>query len=330
MAVKKYSDWIVDRSKKFGQVMAFGGSERVRIDEALLLIRQKVLTAAADFNHDRINGPESDFSSIVSAANTLPMMADMRLIEIRQAEGLKEDLEPFLEYITAPCSTSILVLIFDHVDLRQKLPKALAAQNQLYVFDAPKEFEMPQIIAEYLKKHELKCSSEAANLLAITVGTDISFLENALLKLSVAVANKNVQADDIEKHLKGKNHDAFTFGRLVANADKPRALTLLCNLQNEQEVPLKLVGLLAWQLRQILRCRSLFDQGLTASAIEKKLALFGQNKDFLRIAQKGSLQWHIYRLTRLNVLDRELKSLPGSPWLYFEKCIIDLCKLNEQ
>lgn len=330
MAAKRYSDWVHEKDKNMGAVLALGGTERARIDEAVAFIRSVVLTQAADFNHDRFNGSNADLSDIISAAKTLPMMADKRLVEVRQVEALKGDLDELFAYTAQKASfSSVLLLVFEQSpDLRHKLAKHLAQNGQLYIFDAPKEYEMPAVIDEYLKRYGFKCSAEAHALLTVAVGTDLALLESMLKKLSIALASKQISAADIETHIKHEQVDAFSFGRSVASGDINRALSMLCQLRAAQEVPLKIVGLLAWQLRQIVKCRALLDEGNSEFAVEKQLNLFGKNKELIQVAKRATLTWHAQRLARLSSLDYDLKSQPGSPWLHFEKYIIELVNLK--
>lgn len=327
MAIKNYNDWTKDRPLNLPPVLAFGGNQRSRVDEAVAATRRHTLKQAADFNHDRFNGGEAELRDIIQAAKTLPMMAEKRLVEVRQSELLKGELEALINYLSSPCISTVLILIFDHIDQRLKLPKILQTHNVLYVFDPPKEYEMPQIAADYARRYGLKLNSDAITLLTLMSGSDISLLENILLKLSVAVPSGVVREEDILAHIKNDAiQDAFMFGRLVAHGNTAQAVLMMCRLRTAKEIPLKLVGLLAWQLRQVVRSRSLLDQGNRDSTVEKQLGLFAKNRELLQVAKKSTLAWHVNRLIRLSQLDRDLKSLPGSPWLHFEHCIIELCE----
>ena len=66
-------------------VVAFGGAERVFVDDALVAVRSRVLSGGlADFNHDRTSARERRGVDVVALCNTLPVMAPRRLVERTQ------------------------------------------------------------------------------------------------------------------------------------------------------------------------------------------------------------------------------------------------------
>ena len=186
-------------------------------------------------------------------------------------------------------------------------------------FDHPKDREMPGLVSRRAKKLGLKLDSGAADALAVTVGADLTLLERALEKLAVAtdgaVTAKDVSAHVADTHLE----DAFAFAAAVAVADRRAAVAAAAQLQAAREEPLRLIGLLAWQLRQVAMAKALIEEGRDAA---KELRLFGDRAaPVLRAARQLTPEQHAKRLVMLAEADVALKSSRAAPWLIMMRLV---------
>ncbi len=311
-------------------VVAFGGEERVFVDEALAIVRARALQGGlADFNHDRVSLRERTLAEALSAAATLPLMSPRRLVEVRDAELLKEsDLERLEAYLDAPSPTTTVCFVFDQIDLREKAAKLIDKKALMARFEHPKERDMPGLAARRGKKHKLSLDHAAAEALAITVGTDLTLLERALEKLALVAEGGKVTVDDVSTHVADTHmEDAFGLGRAVAKADRGDALQRIAALEAGRDAaPLQLIGLLAWQLRQVLRAHAMLDDGAHPDDVGRELRVFGDRQHALiTAARRFDAAGHARRLERLAETDRALKSSRAPPWLIMAKLVIELC-----
>jgi DNA polymerase III subunit delta len=308
-------------------VIAMGGEERVHQDDALATISERALAGAMkDFNWDRTSGRERRAAEIVSMCNALPVMATRRLVEVRDAEGLASEVEVIERYLENPSKETVLVLMLASVDMRDKLTKLLDKQALLCKFEHPKDRDMPRHIERRAKKHKLKLGHEAVEALAATVGADLTLLERALEKLALACEGE-VSIEDIENNVADTRlADAFEWVRAVAMGNRAGALTGLKKLEADREEPIRLMGLLAWQLRQLTRARALMDDGKQGQ-VGSELNLFGDRLNTaLSAARRLSLPEHSARLTRLAGVDRLLKGSRQPPWLVMTRLTEELCR----
>jgi DNA polymerase-3 subunit delta len=309
-------------------VVAFGGAERVFVDDALSSLRARVLSGGlADFNHDRGTGRDRRGVDIVAMCKTLPVMAPRRLVEIKDADSLHDaDVEVLAAYLESPSPETVLLLVFGEVDLRSKFPKLLEKSKSALLcrFDHPKDREMPSLVLRRAKKLGLKVDGNAADALALTVGTDLTLLERALEKLSIAVdEGAPITAAAVSQHVADTHlEDAFAFVRAVAVADRKEAIRGAAQLQAAREEPLRLIGLLAWQLRQVAQARALLDDGRDPA---QELRLFGDRAaPVLKAARALSPERHARRLVLLAEADVGLKSSRQPPWLLMMRLIHEL------
>jgi DNA polymerase-3 subunit delta len=307
-------------------VVAFGGAERVFVDDATAAIRGRVLSGGlADFNHDRTGLRERRMPDVISMCMTLPVMAPRRLVEVRDADAANEaDVDALGAYLDRPSPETVLMLVCGEIDFRSKFVKLLDKHKSALVcrFDHPKDREMPALVARRAKKLGLKLDGGAADALAVTVGADLTLLERALEKLAVAtdgvVTAKDVSAHVADTHLE----DAFAFAAAVASADRKAAVAAAAELQGAREEPLRLIGLLAWQLRQVAQARALLDDGKDAA---RELRLFGDRAaPVMRAARMLTAEQHARRLVMLAEADIALKSSRAAPWLIMMKLVASL------
>lgn len=325
------------------RVIAMGGAERVYVDDALGIVRKVALAGGmADFNHDRTSARERSFNQITSMCRTLPVMAKTRLVEVKDAGQIKEpDFDELMAYLTRPSPETVLVLLFDDIDLRDKLVKLVDKHALLCRFEHPKERDMPQHVQRRARRHKLRLDGGAVEALAATVGADLTLLERALEKLALVAEEGGPQgplvtAALVEKHIADTHlEDAFAFARAVARQQRGPALAALAALQAAREEPLRIVGLLAWQLRLVARARALLDEGLSAQELGTELSLYGDrlsatlelaNKSpFFAERSSADARGHADRLALLAGADQLLKGTRQPPWLVMTRLVLDLC-----
>ncbi|MBM4282829.1 MAG: DNA polymerase III subunit delta [Deltaproteobacteria bacterium] len=307
-------------------VVAFGGDERIFVDEALVAVRTRVLSGGlADFNHDRVSARERGAGDVVNLCRTLPVMAPRRLVEVRDADAIRDaDVDVLAGYLERPCPETVLCLVLDEIDERVRLPKLLAKAPAALIcrFDHPKGSYMPDLVQSRAQRSKVGLQPGAAEALARMVGNDLTLLARALEKLALAV-NGDVSVEDVGRHVADTHmEDVYAWARAVATGDRDGALRAMAALQAAREEPLGLVGLLAWQLREVATARALLDEGKDAA---RELRLSGDRAGpVLHAARLYEPAQHAARLVRLADADRTLKSSRQPQWLQMVRLVQDL------
>ena len=172
---------------------------------------------------------------------------------------------------------------------------------------------MPSHVVRRAKRLGVKLAPGAADVLALTVGADLTLLERGLEKLAIAVDGE-VSARDVAAHVADTHlENAFDFADAVAACDRKAAVAAAAQLQAARDEPIRIVGLLAWKLRQVAMARALLDEGKDPA---RELKLFGdRGAPVLRAARSLSPERHARRLVQLAEADVALKSSRAAPWL---------------
>jgi DNA polymerase III subunit delta len=292
------------------------GAERYLIDRCLREIRravgEKIPPAFAAFNTDLFELGESAMSAVVNTARTLPMMSPMRLVIARGVDAVKaEALGPLVGYLADPNPSACLVLIGEKVDTRFKAFQALKKAGFLHEFAPLRDREVPAWIQGEARRRKITIRPDAAATLAEAAGPDLGTLAQALDQLDLFVGERQtITTDDVETLIAPtRQRSVFELTKAIAEGEVARALCILANMFRNREPALRVQFMLARQLRQIWKAKSLLATGLPRDQIAAAVGIppFFVD-DVIGPARRMSEDTLSRGLDRLFEADRALKS----------------------
>jgi len=171
------------KARTFAAAYYFHGDDDYLKDEELRhIIDETVDPSTRDFNYESLRGADLDAETLGSTVSTPPMMADRRVIVIRDVTALKKDARAMLDkYLKSPAPDLLLLLV---APAGAKADKGLASAATAVEFQPLSGARIPKWIAYYVE-HDLKSSitEGAITLLQEIVGTDLSQLKIEIDKL---------------------------------------------------------------------------------------------------------------------------------------------------
>jgi DNA polymerase-3 subunit delta len=238
------------------------GEEPLQRDDGLAALREHVLAGApADFNLDRLDGESCTPAELIDAARTLPVMAQRRLIVLREPDaprasgrGLPEALAGLLAE-PAPQATSVIVVVAAKVDRRTRWVRALGDAACVRC-DAPRgRRELVAFVRAEAERQGIKLERGVAERLAERIGPQPLMLRQELTKLSLLAGSRQkvtlehvvAGAIDVAEEPVWELTDAIGDGR---GAD---ALVLLARLDRAGAAPPLVLAALAGHFRRLLR-----------------------------------------------------------------------------
>lgn len=174
---------------KFEKIYFLHGEEALFMDMITDSIIEHALEEhERDFNQTIIYGKEADALSLISEAKGYPMMAERRLVVLKEAQDFR-GIEDLLPYFEEPNDQTILVINYKYkkYDSRKKSMKAVAKNGLVFKSEKVKEYRLPDWIKSHVISKGYSISPKASMLLAEFLGNDLSRIVNEIDKLEILV-----------------------------------------------------------------------------------------------------------------------------------------------
>jgi DNA polymerase III subunit delta len=231
MPLLKYDEIVKQiENGAFAPVYFLFGDEPFFIDRIMDRLENQVLPEAdRAFNQITLYGRDVDFKAILDEANQYPMMADKRLVLVKEAQEFK-DLDKLTTYFSQPVPTTVLAFAYKYKkpDGRTTFYKALSKSGVLMKSDPVYDNHLPGWITQYLAAAKLKVEPGASMLLSEYVGANLSKMSNELDKLALNMQpGTTVTSADIEKYIGiSKDYNVFELQKALSFKDAKKIASM--------------------------------------------------------------------------------------------------------
>lgn len=253
-------------------VYYFHGPEDVLKDEAIQAILGKALDPSVrDFNFDQRSAGQLDAEMVHSLCNTLPMLAERRVVLLRDVEGWKRKTAgraEFLRYLERPCPETVVILVQGSGE--EDEDKELAKGAYTVRFDALPPERASRWVLHRAGKLGLALEPDAVEHLVRSVGSDLGPLASELAKLASLPADQPLTVEQVGELVGVRSGETqWDWRAAVLDDQSGRAVTLLPALLAQPGVTgVKLVSLLGTALVGVGIARGLYDKGMRGEALE--------------------------------------------------------------
>jgi DNA polymerase-3 subunit delta len=219
------------KNGEFAPVYLLHGEESFFIDAITDAIVQHALKdEERDFNQSILYGKDTDVETLITEAKGYPMMAERRLVVLREAQDLKQ-FEKLEGYAESPLESTVLVLCHKHkkFDSRKKLFKTISKNGVVFRSDLVPDYKLVDWINNYVKSKGYGISQKASMLLSEFLGNDLSKIVNELNKLYLLV-EKGTTINDvhIEENIGiSKDYNMFELSNAIGARDIPKAFAIV-------------------------------------------------------------------------------------------------------
>ncbi len=170
------------QNKEFATAYYFFGEDEYRKDEALRrLVDVAVDQSTRDFNLDQRRGSELDAAGVSALVGVPPMMADRRVVVIRDVTGLKKEARAALErYLDSPSRETLVIMT---APAEAKDDKGLSTRAVATEFKPLNDGQIPKWIESRAAEAGASITPGAVALLHDAVGSDLAQMSVELQKL---------------------------------------------------------------------------------------------------------------------------------------------------
>ena len=224
-----------------------------------------------------LDSPETD--QLISAAETLPFLADRRLILVRDHPALTGKAEcddRLIEYLKKVPDSSLIVFISAvRPDGRKKLYTAVKKLNGIVSFNPLKDQELNAFVTGEFRKLGRECDERTADFLIFTCGSDCNLLLNEIAKIaSNTDASVAVHPDDISGLATPSTEcTVFQMVDAVVSGQESRAFQLMRNLIRSGSDRVFILAMLLRQFRLLQHIKIMQFEKLSQVQIRSALGL---------------------------------------------------------
>jgi DNA polymerase III subunit delta len=262
------------------------GPEDILKDEAVQAIVERALDPALrDFNYDQRSAAQLDPESVYALCTTLPMMAERRVVVLREVEGWKRKPKAraaFLRYLGRPAVETVVILVqgaAEEAEDRDLVRGAYAVACEPLPADRARRW-----LLRRAGSLGVALEDAAAEHLLLATGNDLGTVAAELQKLAALPAGAPLTAEQVGE-LVGVRHGEtiFDWREAVLDGAAGRAAAMLGPLLDLPGVSgVKLITLLGTTLAGVGLARSHYDRRVRGGSLERlmydrlrQLRLFG-------------------------------------------------------
>ncbi len=224
-----------------------------------------------DFNFDQRTATSLDPEDLSTLLNTLPMMADRRVVVLRDVEGWQKKARgraELLRYLAKPAAETVLVLVQGGADPDPEAEFAKLATTVRCASLSPER--VLRWLAHRSGQLGITLPPEAAEHLHLAVGGDLTTLDAELAKLASLAAGTSITRELVGSLVGVRHGETMYDWRDAVFADATgKALTLLRPVLDQSGISgVKLVSLLGTTLAGVALARAHRDKGMRGGALE--------------------------------------------------------------
>jgi DNA polymerase-3 subunit delta len=321
------------------------GDEPYEIERVLSSLRDAVLSGALSaFNEEKLVAGEVAVDRVLSAARMAPMMAKRRLVVVRNLErwearaGDAQDggdssaaspLDRLAEYAASPAPTTCLVLIGAKIDGRRKLMNVGRKGGFLVVCEPLARAALPDFVTREAAARGHAISVEVTDLLAEIAGPELGGVVDAIERLSLYVGTgQPITEDAIAACLvRLRQSTVWELVNAVGRRELGSALAALDDVYDARDRGLRLIGLLAWSLRQLIKFEAAARTGASPEEAARRAGAppFKARELAGQVRRLGAAELERWLLLLADA-DLELKGSKRPPRATLESTIMRMCR----
>ncbi|MFZ4785637.1 MAG: DNA polymerase III subunit delta [Flavobacteriales bacterium] len=245
--------------RNFKPIYFLMGEEPYFIDQIVEKIENSVLDEASKaFGQTIVYGRDVALDQVVSLAKGFPMMGDLQVVIVKEAQDLKElkrgaksdddddddapsdpsknPLASFEAYVANPSPTTLLVFAMKNkkLDKRLKLYKSLEKIGVIFDSEKIKDYKMAEWIKSYAKAAGFGMDDKVSELLSEYLGNDLSKVVNEISKLAIILPKgTHITAHHIEENIGiSKDFNVWELQKSLGTKDVLKANRIIHYFEN--------------------------------------------------------------------------------------------------
>ena len=262
------------QAKEYKQVYLFFGEEQFLCKFWFGKVLNAFGGEIGDMNTNVFEGKNASIGQIIDQAETLPFLAEKRVIVLRDTGLVKAGSDELAEYLESPCESTVFLFWEQEVTENCKLFNAIKKYGSVVCIQKQSRAYLKQNIAVRLKREGKFISDPTAEYLLDKAGPDMANLQSELDKLmSYCMDKDEITGEDVDAICSQTTEDRiFDMIDFIVEGRQKEALERYYDLLALKVPPVKILVLLEKRYMQLLQVKNLREQGEVAATIPQKMS----------------------------------------------------------
>lgn len=311
---------------KMAPVYLLVGEESYFIDETLKRLK-KALSSNGEIERMSFDLAEQPVDFVIDEADTFPFFTERKLVVAKNTSFLKatekgkekieHDVKRLESWLANPTDTAVTVFIapYEKLDERKKIVKLMKEKCLVLHAQTPQNNDLNVWVIQEVEQRGKVITDGATNKLIEMVGPNMLQLQMEIEKIVLYLGDELEIDQGVVESLVAKTleHDAFKMLNAYLDKDVAGALKIYHDLLRQKEEPIKLVGLLASNIRTMSSVFYLQKKGYHQQEIAKKLKVHPYRVKMIAGQRNRPPEQRLLQaLYSLANVDLQLKSTSGN------------------
>lgn len=276
-----------------------------------------------EYNITTYDMEEIDIEEAINDASTIPFMADLKVVIVKNAyflanvkkprKEIKHNVDALNRYLQSPPQETLLIFQapYAKLDERKAITKSLKSHSTVEECVPLKDQDLRGWVNRQLGKNDIRIDSDALVELLRRVENNTEVLVSEVSKLLLYAEGMNrVDLDMVKKVItKNVEDNVYEITNMLLENNRSKALEIYHDLVMHSEDPLRILGILVNKYREILHTKLLIKEGKGKPEIANYFnATSGRAYFIMKNAKSVSTEVVLKHLKTLEDIDYKIKS----------------------
>ncbi len=281
----------------YKKIYLLTGSQDYMKKRAIKAITGMYVSQDDTMNLSYFHGKKVDIKEVLDIANTMPFLAEKRVIVLEDTGLFSKSCEELADFIPVMPESCCMIFSEEKADMRLKQTKAVKAEGCIAEFGNLSDDELRDWVAKKLAREHRPITQKALDTFLSRCGNDMWEISNDLEKLvSYTFGKDGIRIEDIDAVCPPPPEDKiFAMIDAILAGDAQKALSYYTDLLALRSDAMGILKLLREQLRLLLHAKQLEMEHM---APRDMAALLGMREGRIKMALPAARKSSTISLTR--------------------------------
>ena len=273
------------------------GEESYLIRQCKDRLKEKLLNGGSDMNFTLYQGKDISVGEVIDQAETMPFLAERRVILLERTGLCKSGGDELAEYIKDIPETTSIIMAEEEMDKRSKLYKAFDKYGKCLELCRMDDRGLAAWVAGRVKKNGMQMTGGAYELFRESVGEDMELMDKELDKLICYCMGRDAILEEDVKAICTRQitSEIFKLTDALVSGNRKAVMQRYYDMVEMQESPMYILTMLTRQFRLMLETKDLLQNDFDKSGVMSKMGMGPYQADIYIRQSRGFSREYLER-----------------------------------